>query len=271
MIMSPDPQALNQQDETFGGVSSGQFYVRAVRTGANVGDVPSDQFSANPAGTGMGAAPTENSSASKSQSQGSPASKGMNKGLNKALIGGLLGATLGTLAAALANKRTAEGASHAAKGVGKAVKSVAEGANQAAKGVGEAVKTVTEGVNHAVVGSVVDALKDTAEGAKKSVEGAADELKQSADYANRSGGYVNQGGYVNPADQQFDSQTTYVLIPVEKERVIERTIIVEPTMPVDSGAGDITPEEILQQMSDSEQTSEFDQQTSEFDQQTSGY
>lgn len=240
--MSLDPQAWNQQDETAGGVPSGQFYVRVA--GTNIGtELPNE----------------EKSSASKPQTDAQPASKGRNNGLNKALIGGLVGATLGTLAAALANKRTAQAANHASKGVGKAVKSVSEGVNHAAKGVGEAVKNVTEGVNYAVVGTVVDALKDTADSAKQSVEASADRLGQTADYMNRA-------DYVNPADQQEDAQTTYVLIPVEKERVIERTIIVEPPMPEVSGEANFTPEEVEGQMPDNQQTSQFNEQTPDFQQ-----
>lgn len=277
--MSPDPQAWNQQDETVSGVPSGQFYVRAVGTGIgavprneNVGTIPTGQFYDRTAGTNTGTElpNEEKSSAPLPQTDAQPASKGRNNNLNKALIGGLVGATLGTLAAALANKRTAQGANHAAKGVGKAVKSVSEGVNHAAKGVGEAVKNVTEGVNHAVVGTVVDALKNTADSAKQSVEASAD-MGQTADYMNRA-------DYVNPADQQEDAQTTYVLIPVEK-RVIERTIIVEPPMPADSGETNFTPESVAPPAADSgeanftseevalpdnEQASQFNQQTPDF-------
>lgn len=262
--MSQDPQAWNQQDETIGTIPSGQFYLRVADTGisdapkSDVG-IPTDQFNVRPASTGIGAdlPRPENSPTSKGQSNEQPANKGKNNGLNKALLGGLLGATLGTLAAALANKRTSEAANHAAKGVGKAVKSVAEGANHAAKGVGEGVKTVTEGVNYAVVGTVVDALKNTAETAQKSVESSKD-LGQTANY-------------VNPAQQQSQPQTTYVLIPVEKERVIERTIIIEePTTP-DTGEVDFTPDEFAQQMPDNQQTSQFDEQRSDFNQQTSQF
>lgn len=266
--MSPDPQAWNQQDETVSGVPSGQFYVRAADTNTgtvpkneNVSSIPSGQFYARAAGTNTGTElPNEGkSSASKPQTDTQPASKGRNNGLNKALIGGLVGATLGTLAAALANKRTAQAANHATKGVGKAVKSVSEGVNHAAKGVGEAVKNVTEGVNYAVVGTVVDALKDTADSAKQSVEASAD-VGQTNDYRNRA-------DYVNPSEQQEDAQTTYVLIPVEKERVIERTIIVEPTMP-ESGEADFTPEEVEGQMPNDEQASQFNDQTPQFNDQT---
>ena len=264
--MSQDPQAWNQQDETVGGVPSGQFYVRAADTNTgtvprneSVSRIPSGQFYARAAGTNTGTElpNEEKSSANKPQTDAQPGSKGKNNGLNKALIGGLVGATLGTLAAALANKRTAQAANHASKGVGKAVKSVSEGVNHAAKGVGEAVKNVTEGVNYAVVGTVVDALKDTADSAKKSVEASADKLGQTADYMNRA-------DYVNPADQQEEAQTTYVLIPVEKERVIERTIIVEPTMPANSGEANFTTPEEVAPLPDNEQASQFNQQTPDF-------
>lgn len=269
--MAQDPQTWNKQDETIGTVPTGQFYVRAVGTGIgadiprseNVGTIPRESFYAPPTGSIGGDIPTPgNNSTSQPQTDNKPANKGKNNALTKLLVGGLVGATLGTLASALANKRTAQGANHAAKGVGKAVKSVSEGVNIAAKGVGEAVKTVTEGVNHAVVGSVVDALKDTAESAKQSVESAKDQLGQTADY-------------INPAKGQPQPETTYVLIPVEKERVIERTIIVEPdlesTMPESPDVPDFTSDSVTDQMPVDGQTSDFNQQSSEFNQQQSEF
>ncbi len=204
--MNLDPQTtLNQQEESIGSIPVGEFYIRATSTKINA-DLPKNE---SISGTSKTEEQVSTSPQSKEQ-------KG-NNNLNKVLLGGLLGATLGTLAAALANKKTAQGANLAAKGVGDAVKSVGEGVNVAAKGVGEAAKTVAEGVNQGLVSPVVDVFKDAAEGAKKSLESATDKLKQTAEY-------------VNPTDQEFEPQTTYVLIPVEKERVIERTIIVEPLM-----------------------------------------
>ena len=142
-MVRENPQAWNKQDENIGSIPTGQFYARPVGTGIgagvssdeNIGSIPTGQFYASPAGTNTGteSPKEENSPGSKGQSDGQPASKGTNNGLNKALLGGLIGATLGTLAAALANKRTAQGANHAAKGVGKAAKSVTEGVNHAAK------------------------------------------------------------------------------------------------------------------------------------------
>lgn len=265
--MAQDPQAWNKQDETIG-VPTGQFYVRAVGTGIgtvprteNVGTIPTGQFYTPSTGSIGGDIPTPgNNTTPQPQTDKQPANKGLNNNLTKLLVGGLVGATLGTLASALANKRTAQGANHAAKGLGKAVKSVGEGVNHAAKGVGEAVKTVTEGVNHAVVGSVVDALKDTAESAKQSVESVKDKIGQT-------------GNYVNPDNQQPQPETTYVLIPVEKERVIERTIIVESdlesTMPEVPDVSDFTSDSVTDQMPVDGQPSEFNQQPSEFNQQTS--
>lgn len=240
--MNLDPQiAENQQNENVIGVPSGQFYIRAVGTNINTNS-PKKEMASNSTSS------QEKVSTNQPQSN---EQKGKNNNLNKVLLGGLLGATLGTLTAALANKRTAQGANLAAKGVGDAVKSVGEGVNVAAKGVGEAAKTVAEGVNQGLVSPVVDALKDTAEGAKKSIEGVTDQFKQTAEY-------------VNPSDQEaFEPQTTYVLIPVEKERIIERTIIVESTPPVESEIGDFTPEELTLQEQDNEQTFQFNEQTSE--------
>ena len=73
--------------------------------------------------------------------------------------------------------------------------------------------------------------------------------------------------YVNPADQQSEAQTTYVLIPVEKERVIERTIIVEDAgdeTPVAPSETSFMPEEFAQQMPVNEQTSQFNEQAPDF-------
>ncbi len=240
--MNLEPQiAENQNNENFIGVPSGQFYIRAVGTNINTNS-PKKEMANN--------STSSQEKVSTNQPQCNE-QKGKNNNLNKVLLGGLLGATLGTLTAALANKRTAQGANLAAKGVGDAVKSVGEGVNVAAKGVGEAAKTVAEGVNQGLVSPVVDALKDTAEGAKKSIEGVTDQFKQTAEY-------------VNPSDQEaFEPQTTYVLIPVEKERIIERTIIIEPTPPVESEPEAFTPEELTLQEQDNEQTFQFNEQTSE--------
>jgi gas vesicle protein len=231
--------ATNQQDKTTSSATDGQFYIRAVGTKKNTESPKNENIN----GTSI---PTEKSSDNSLQSKGQ---KGNN--LNKVLLGGLLGATLGTLAAALSNKKTVQGANLAAKGVGDAVKSVGEGVNVAAKGVGEAAKTVAEGVNQGLVNPVVDAIKDTAEGAKKSLESATDKLKQTAEY-------------VNPADQEFEPQTTYVLIPVEKERIIERTIIVESAPKVDSEESAFMPEETTELSQNYDQVNQFNEQKSDF-------
>jgi gas vesicle protein len=242
IIMNLDPQTeFNQQDENTSNVPTGQFYIRAV------GTTPSTELPKKENVSNTSTLPRENSSDSKPQSN---QQKG-NNNLNKVLLGGLLGATLGTLAAALANKKTAQGANLAAKGVGDAVKSVGEGVNVAARGVGDAAKTVAEGVNQGLVSPVVDAIKDTTEGAKKTLGSTVDQLKQTAEY-------------VNPADREFAPQTTYVLIPVEKERIIERTIIVEPTLPTESGEDNFMPEEPNQQAQDSYQTNQFNEQNADY-------
>lgn len=235
--MNLDPQTVsNQQETNISSVPSGEFYIRAVSTKVNT-DLPQTE-NINSTST-----PQEKMSASAPFNE----QKGKNN-LNKVLLGGLLGATLGTLAAALANKKTAQGANLAAKGVGDAVKSVGEGVNVAAKGVGEAVKTVAEGVNQGLVSPVVDVFKDTAGGAKKTLENATDKLKQTAEY-------------VNPADQEFEPQTTYVLIPVEKERIIERTIIVEPS------SEELETNVKLEELNQQEEN--FDDLSSQFNEQTS--
>lgn len=224
--MRGSEQTFNQQNENVDQLTTGAFYVR-------------------PASTSVGAVGgKENVSTTSRQSDEQPAGKGMNNGLTKALVGGLIGATLGTLAAALANKRTTQGVNHAAKGVGQAAKSVAEGVNHAAKGVGQAAKTVTEGVNYAVLGAVADVVKDTADNAKQAVESVAQGNREIASGEARTG-------------KQAEMQTTYILVPVEKEQIIERTNIVEPETPVFPGATSL--EEEVGQMQIDEQTSGFSQ------------
>ena len=229
--------AINQQDENNSIATDNQFYIRAVSTKENT-ELPKNESISDTS------IPTEKSFDNQLQSK---KQKGNN--LNKILLGGLLGATLGTLAAALANKKIVQGANVAAKGVGESVKSVGEGVNVAAKGVGEAAKSVSEGVNQGLISPVVDVIKDTAE-AKKSLENTTDKLKQTAEY-------------VNPADQEFEPQTTYVLIPVEKERIIERTLIVEASPTIDSEES-VMPEELNQPSQDYDQANQFNEQNSDF-------
>ncbi len=171
--MRENKQVLDKRDENVDPITTGQPYV--------------------PAGVARG----ENGPKITGQPDAHPADTGMSTGLGRALMGGLIGATLGILAGALANKRTAKGVNHAAKGVGDGAKTVAEGVNHAAKGVGDAVKSVAEGVNYAVVGPVaqglnqvvtnaVDAAKNTAENAGQSVVGAVDAVKGAAEDAGQS-------------------------------------------------------------------------------------
>ena len=126
-----------------------------------------------------------------------------------------------------------------------------EGVNVATKGVGEAAKTVAEGVKQGLVSPVVDAFKDTAESAKKSIESTADRLKQTAEY-------------VNPNEQEFSPQTTYVLIPVEKERIIERTVIVEPTPYMEYEQNSSMSENLTPEIQEDEQMSQFNEQNSDY-------
>ena len=238
--MSLDPETvLNQQNEDANTIPSGEFYIRAVSQNQNVDLPKNESFASN-------STSKENNAATKPQFN---EQKGNN--LNKVLLGGLLGATLGTLAAALANKKTSQGANLAAKGVGDAVKSVGEGVNVATRGVGEAAKTVAEGVKQGLVSPVVDAFKDTAESAKKSIESTADRLKQTAEY-------------VNPNEQEFSPQTTYVLIPVEKERIIERTLIVEPTPYIEPEQDNFMPESSTSESQENEQVSQFNDRNSDY-------
>jgi len=182
IIMTENKQPWDKQDKNTEPMTTGQPYARSAGTsiGASLAtEENGPTIKPQPDGPTAGATITP-------QPDAHAADKGMSPGLGRALVGGLIGATLGTLVGALANKRTAEGVNHAAKGVGIAVKSVAEGINQATKGVGVAVKSVAEGVNHAVIGGAVDAVKDTAEGVKQSVTGAVDAVKDTAEGAKQS-------------------------------------------------------------------------------------
>ncbi len=238
--MSENKQPLDKQDENADPITTGQPYARSLDTS-----------------TGAELPRNENASTMTPQPDAQPADTGMSTGLSRALIGGLIGATLGTLAGALANKRTAEGVNHVAKGVGVAVKSVAEGVNHAAKGVGVAVKSVAEGVNHAVIGGAVDASKDIAEGVKSSVTGVLDTVKDIAEDTKQSVVGVDAlkgASDVKPSEhqslkleqplvalskqvttgsvgirEQVETQTAEISVPVNNEQVV-----VEPTTPVDA-------------------------------------
>jgi len=235
---------IERENENIDPITTGMFYVRPVSTGVgarlgteeNIDSTDRGQFSGT-TDTSSSASSEENSNGSNTSDrpQNNQTSKGSNNGLTKALVGGLIGATLGTLAAALANKRTSQGVNHATKGVGQAAKTVGEGINHAAKGVGQAVKSVTEGVNYAVVGGVADAVKNTAEKAQQAVAGAADAVQNSAQQGSKSVANGEAG-----IGSQSEVPTAYVLVPVEKERIIERTIVVEPEIII---ASDITSSE----------------------------
>lgn len=216
---------FEQENTNTDPITTGMFYVRPVTTSVGAG-LGMDDNIASGADTNTSASIGENgnSSTNNHQSENQQTSKGSNNGLTKALVGGLIGATLGTLAAALANRRTSQGVNHAAKGVGQAAKTVGEGVTHAAQGVGQAVKSVTEGVNYAVVGGVADVVKNTAQQAQQAVAGATDAVQNST----QQGGSKEVANGEAGIEMQPETQTKYVLIPVEKERIIERTIIVEP-------------------------------------------
>ena len=220
--MSENKQPLDKQDENADPITTGQPYARSLDTS-----------------TGAELPRNENASTMTPQPDAQPADTGMSTGLSRALIGGLIGATLGTLAGALANKRTAEGVNHVAKGVGVAVKSVAEG------------------VNHAVIGGAVDASKDIAEGVKSSVTGVLDTVKDIAEDTKQSVVGVDAlkgASDVKPSEhqslkleqplvalskqvttgsvgirEQVETQTAEISVPVNNEQVV-----VEPTTPVDA-------------------------------------
>lgn len=242
---------FEQQNENIEPITTGRFYVRPVSTSVgtgleteeNIDSTAMGQFSSRSADTTTGATfgKNGNGSTAQSQTQDQQTSKSTNNGLTKALVGGLIGATLGTLAAALANKRTSQGVNHAARGVGQAAKTVGEGVNHAAKGVGQAVKAVTEGVNYAVVGGVAEAVKNTAENAKQAVAGAADAVKDSV-----QGSKEAASGEAGIGMQAEVPPTAYILVPVEKEKIIERTIIIEPEMPVAPDEANLGSEEVPQ-------------------------
>lgn len=224
---------FEQENVNIDPITTGMFYVRPVTTSVgaglgmddNIASANTDRFSEADTKTKANSGENGNSSSNNHPSENQQTSKGSNNGLTKALVGGLIGATLGTLAAALANKRTSQGVNHAAKGVGQAAKTVGEGVTHAAQGVGQAVKSVTEGVNYAVVGGVADVVKDTAQKAQEAVAGAADAVQNSAQQGNKEVANGEAGIGTQP-----ETQTQYVLIPVEKERIIERTIIVDESL-----------------------------------------
>ena len=222
--MSQTPQIWNKRDENADPITTKQPY---GSTGTS---------------TSAGVARDENGPTIKHQPDAPSAGKGMSTGLSRALVGGLIGVTLGTLAGALANKRTAKGVNHAAKGVGQGAKSVAEGVNHAAKGVGDAVKSVAEGVNYAVVGGLADAVKDISENAEKSVVGAVDALKGAAEDVNPfdnqkvAGNKQVTTGEVG-IGEQFETQTADISVPVEEE-----VLVVVQAIPVDAGTA-LTPNE----------------------------
>lgn len=253
--MSENKQLLDRQDENVRPITTGQTYVRLAGTS-----------------TGERVARDENSPTITRQADTSPAGKGISPGLARALMGGLIGATLGTLAGALANKRTAQGVNHAAKGVG-------EGVNQAAKGVGHAVKSVAEGVSQAVIGNAADtvdavkdtaeavkpsvigaadAVKDTAEGVKRSVVGAADAVKDTAEDVKRSdnqsfklyeeravaGSNQRPTGEVG-IGEQYKTQTD-VSVPLKKEQLVVEQMPVVTVTPENSGNADIHQGEVAQ-------------------------
>ncbi len=181
------------------------------------------------------------------------------------------------------------GLNQTAKGVGDAVKSVGEGVGQAVvgttsdvvTGTTESLKPVVQGTLNAVKDtadnvkqsavsatdavkdlagnakqsavSATDAVKDTADNAKQSAVGAADAVKDTAEDAKQSVAGTNQATTGQTSYMQYtEPQTTDIIIPREKER-----LIIDQDMDVEPGAADFNEEqsagmEISKDITDSE-------------------
>jgi phage-related protein len=188
--------------------------------------------------------------------------------LAKVGIGVVLGAVAGAVAGALVGKVTVENVNNTVKSVGDAVKGAAEGVNHTVKGVGDAIKSVAENVNHTVkdvgdavqgaaedvnhnVKGTVGVVKGAAEGVNHTVKGTVDAVKGAAENVNHTVKGTVDAAYEERlvADEkqaktgevgieQLETQTTYILVPVDKQRVVERTIPLDSRTPLAPGEAD---------------------------------
>lgn len=162
------------------------------------------------------------------------AGTGSNDRLAKIGIGIVLGAVVGAVAGAWAGKVTVESVNNTVKSTGDAVKGAAVGVSQTVKGVKDAVKSVADNVNQTVKGTV-DAVKGAAEDVNHNVKGTVDAVKSVAENVNHTVKGTVDVAYeerlvadeqqVKPGEvgieQQVETQTAYMLVPVDKQRVVE--------------------------------------------------
>lgn len=172
-----------------------------------------------------------------------------NKGYNVAAIGvgAVFGALMGAAAAAFASKITVESVNNTVKGVGDAVKGAAEGVNATVKGVGSAVKNVAENVDYTLkdVGTsvkgtadevnqnlkgTVDVVKSTTQNVNYTVKGTADVIKTAGESISQNvkstvdavsepiSGAENED--TGAKQQPSDTQTAYILVPVDKDKYV---------------------------------------------------
>jgi len=145
--------------------------------------------------------------------------------LAKAAIGSVVGAVVGAVAGALASKVTAKSINHTVKGVGNAVKGAAEGFNYTVKGVADAVKSVAENVNHTLK-DTVDVVKGAAEDVNHTLKDTVDAVKGAAEDVNYTVKGAVDAAAMETAEnakqsaKQVDTQTAYILVPVDKEQVV---------------------------------------------------
>lgn len=219
-----------------------------------VDPIITSQTNAQPVDTGTGDGATKNEKVDPtvtSQADAQPLDTSMGNGLAKALIGGVVGVVVGTLAAALANKKTAQSINSAVKSVENAVKgaagNVAKGINDTVKGAGD-IKDTGENVKSSVE-STVDTVKDTVEDAKPSAHQSLKlyEERLVADTRQVKTASVTIGKHV-------ETQMAHICVPVRKERLVVEQIPVDAGTPVTPGTdfqeGEIARLEIYEETAD---------------------
>lgn len=152
---------------------------------------------------------------------------------SKIMIGALIGGTLGSIAAALANRQTAERVNQTIRSVGQTAKSAAETLNDSVRQVGQAVNQIAVTVNesaqdvNSAVNSIAMNANTTAQDTIRTVQGAAAEVNASV---NSTMNVVNavKSGASNIQQSASTSETVstvndeekyYKLIPVSAEEI----------------------------------------------------
>ncbi len=187
-----------------------------------------------------------------------PANTGKDNSLLTIGIGALVGAFVGAAATALATKVTVESVNKAVTGVGETVKGAASGVNKTVKGVGDAVKNVAENVNYTLkdvgttvqgtasdvnqnVKGTVNVVKGTAQNVNYTVKGTADVLKSAAeDVSQNVKSTVDAVAQSEPvaenndtsAQQPSQTQTAYILVPVDKDKFVLQNVPIDGGKPV---------------------------------------